>query len=104
VSHLAYDTIHCAVAKDLVNLRLDPKVVRRIDEAVKRGIFPNRSEALRQIVLRFMEEHPELFRPPSIDWLLKGGRMSDQEFERLASVAFGGTDAAELVAEGRDRF
>ncbi len=91
------------MAKDLVNVRLDPKVLRRLDEAVKREIFANRSEALREIVTRFMEEHPEFFHPPSLDALMTGGRMSDEEFEKLMAMALRGKSVAEIVAEGRER-
>lgn len=93
-----------SMRKDLVNVRLDPAVLRRVDEAVARGAFASRSEAIREMVGRFLGDHPELFHAADLTSLLRGSRMEDEEFTALMTAMLRGLEAAGVVAEGRDRF
>ncbi len=85
-----------------VTARLPDDLVRKVDAAVKRGAFPNRSEALRTILEEYLSDHPELFLETSAKELL-GEKLSDQELEMLGAKIFSGSNVAKLVAEGRGR-
>lgn len=78
------------------------ELVKRVDAAVKRGIFHNRSEALREIIEDHLREHPEIFLDIKPEELL-GQELSDEELRKLGASLFKGVDVAELVSEGRDR-
>ena len=71
-----------------------------MDAAVKRGIFPSRSEALREIIEDHLREHPELFLDIKLEELL-GRELSDEELRKLGAKLFRGVDVAKLVSEGR---
>lgn len=87
---------------ETVTARLPDELVQRVDAAVRRGIFPSRSEAFRRIIGDHLSEHPELFLDIEPDELL-GRDLSDKELRRLGAKLFKGVDVAKLVAEGRDR-
>ena len=87
---------------ETVTARLPDELVKKVDAAVKRGAFPNRSEALRTILEEYLGDHPELFLETSAQELL-GEEFSDQELERLGAKIFSGSKVAKLVAEGRGR-
>ena len=87
---------------ETITARLPDELVQRVDAAVKRGIFPSRSEALREIIEDHLREHPELFLDIKPDELL-GRDLSDQELKKLGAKLFKGVDVTKLVAEGRGR-
>ena len=87
---------------EIVTARLPDDLVRRVDAAVKRGAFPNRSEALRNILEGYLHDHPELFLEMSEESLL-GKELSDKELERLGARIFSGSKIPRLVSEGRGR-
>ncbi len=87
---------------ETVTARLPDELVRRIDAAVKRGAFPTRSEAFRNILEGYLGEHPELFLESDPEELL-GSQLSDKELEKLGARIFSGSRVARLVAEGRGR-
>lgn len=39
---------------DVVQVRIPRELVKKVDELVKRGIYPNRSEAIRDAIRRFL--------------------------------------------------
>ncbi len=39
---------------DVVQVRIPREMIKKIDELVKRGVYPNRSEAIRDAVRRFL--------------------------------------------------
>lgn len=39
---------------DVVQVRIPREMINRIDDLVRRGIYPNRSEAIRDAVRRFL--------------------------------------------------
>ena len=63
---------------ETITARLPDELVQRVDAAVKRGIFPSRSEALREIIEDHLREHPELFLDIKLEELL-GRELSDEE-------------------------
>ncbi len=87
---------------ETITARLPDELVKKVDSAVKRGVFPSRSEALRTIVDEYLKEHPELFLETEPEMLL-GGELSDRELERLGARLFSGVRVAKLVGEGRGR-
>ncbi|MEE9237420.1 MAG: ribbon-helix-helix domain-containing protein [Thermoplasmata archaeon] len=92
------------MAKEIVNVRLDGKALQRVDLAVRRGTFPNRSEAIRSMVAQFIREHPEAFDDPLLSRIVHEPPLSDEMFEEIAAQALSGEKtAADLVAEGRQR-
>ncbi len=87
---------------ETITARLPDELVQRVDAAVKRGIFPSRSEALREIIEDHLREHPELFLDIKPEELL-GRELSDDELRKLGAKLFKGVDVAKLVSEGRGR-
>lgn len=87
---------------ETITARLPDELVKRVDAAVKRGAFPNRSEALRTIVEEYLKEHPELFLESEPEMLL-GDELSDRELEKLGAKLFSGVKVSKLVGEGRGR-
>jgi Arc/MetJ-type ribon-helix-helix transcriptional regulator len=87
---------------ETITARLPDELVHRVDAAVKRGIFPSRSEALRKMIEDHLREHPELFLDIMPEELL-GRELSDEELRKLGSKLFKGADIAKLVSEGRGR-
>lgn len=91
---------------EVLNLRIDKKTKERIERLVRRGAFKNKSDAVRKMLERHFEEHPELLEPEDLESAIRGAEdMPDEQFERLASKIFSGSKtAAELLAEERERF
>ena len=87
---------------ETITARLPDELVQRVDAAVKRGIFPSRSEALREIIEVHLGEHPELFLDIKPEELL-GRELSNEELRRIGAKLFRGVDVAKLVSEGRGR-
>ncbi len=87
---------------ETITARLPDELVQRVDAAVKRGIFPSRSEALRKIIEDHLREHPELFLDIKPEELL-GRELYDEELRKLGAKLFRGVDVAKLVSEGRGR-
>ncbi len=85
---------------ETITARLPDELVQRVDAAVKRGIFPSRSEALREIIEDHLREHPELFLDIKPEELL-GRELSEEELRKLGTKLFRGVDIAKLVSEGR---
>jgi len=85
---------------ETITARLPDELVQRVDAAVKRGIFPSRSEALREIIEDHLREHPELFLDIKPEELL-GRELSDEELRKLGAKLLRGVDVAKLVSEGR---
>jgi len=88
--------------EDVITSRFSKELVKKVDQAVSRGYFRSRSEALRSIVEEYLTEHPELFLGEGTQELLaKAPVLSDEALERLGSRLFKGMSVANLVAEGR---
>ena len=52
ITFLKVTTIGCIM--DVVQVRIPREMIKKIDELVKRGVYPNRSEAIRDAVRRFL--------------------------------------------------
>jgi Arc/MetJ-type ribon-helix-helix transcriptional regulator len=88
--------------EEVITSRFSEEMVKKVDQAVSRGYFKSRSEALRVIIKKYLEEHPELFLGDKVQELLaKAPVLGDKELEQLGSKLFKGVSVAELVAEGR---
>lgn len=88
--------------EEVITSRFSEELVKKVDQAVLRGRFKSRSEALRVIVEEYLMEHPELFLGAGTEELLaKAPSLRDDELERLGSRLFKGISVAKLVAEGR---
>jgi len=88
---------------EIINARFEQGLVRKVDDMVRRGIFKNRSEALRAMTEDYMHRHPELFLGAEAEkW--SEVDIGDVELERICASLFSGKrTAAEIVAEGRGR-
>jgi Arc/MetJ-type ribon-helix-helix transcriptional regulator len=87
---------------DVITSRFSEELVRKVDQAVSRGNFKNRSEALRTIIEDHLKEHPELFLGDKFQELIKKTpNLKDDELEQVGFKLFKGRSIAKLVAEGR---
>ena len=88
--------------EEIVTSRFSEELVKKVDQAVSRGHFKSRSDALRIIIEEYLKEHPELFLGDKLQELMaKAPVMEDEELEKIGSKLFKGTSVAKLVAEGR---
>lgn len=88
--------------EEVVTSRFSEELVKKVDQAVSRGHFRSRSDALRAMVKEYLIEHPELFLGEGTRELLTNApAMSDDELEALGFRLFKGLSVAGLVAEGR---
>ena len=88
--------------EEVITSRFSEELVKKVDQAVSRGHFKSRSEALRTIVEEYLIEHPELFLGEGAqEMLATAPALQDDELERLGFRLFKGLSVAKLVAEGR---
>ncbi|MEM3382235.1 MAG: ribbon-helix-helix domain-containing protein [Candidatus Bathyarchaeia archaeon] len=86
---------------EIINLRLNEDVKKKIELLVSKGIFSSRSEALRKMLEDHLAEHPELFATREIDDAMLED-FTEEELLEVCSILFSGKKtAAELVREGR---
>jgi len=89
---------------EVVTSRLPEELVKKVDQAVLRGHFRSRSEALRAIVEEYLREHPELFLGEELGNLLADSpNLSHDDLERVGARLFKDLSVPQLVAEGRRR-
>jgi len=90
---------------EILNVKVEKETKEKIERLVKARGYKNKSEALRKMIEEHFEEHPELFADEEMEGIVKeAGKMSDAEFDQLATEIFRGPKtAAELVGEGRER-
>jgi len=91
---------------EILNIKVEKETKERLERLVKSKAYKNKSEAVRRMLDEHFREHPELFASDQlVDILTEADKMSDIEYYRLAAEIFKGSrTAAELVAEGRDRY
>lgn len=88
--------------EEIITSRFSEELVKKVDQAVSRGHFKSRSEALRVIIEEYLKEHPELFLGDGVQELMtKAPVLRDEELEQIGSKLFKGISVAKLVAEGR---
>lgn len=88
--------------EEVITSRFSEELTRKVDQAVSRGYFKSRSEALRVIIEEYLEEHPELFLGDKVQELMaKAPVLGDEELEQVGSKLFKRVSVAKLVAEGR---
>jgi Arc/MetJ-type ribon-helix-helix transcriptional regulator len=88
--------------EEVITSRFSEELVKKVDQAVSRGYFKSRSEALRVIIEEYLKEHPELFLGDKVQALLeKAPALGDEDLERVGAKLFKGTSVVKLVAEGR---
>ena len=88
--------------EEVITSRFSEELVKKVDQAVSRGYFKSRSEALRVIIEQYLQEHPELFLGDSVQALLeKAPALGDDDLEKVGAKLFKGVSVAKLVAEGR---
>ncbi len=88
--------------EEVITSRFSEELVKKVDQAVSRGYFKSRSEALRVIIEEYLQEHPELFLGDTVQELLKKApALSDKDLERTGANLFKGKSVVRLVAEGR---
>lgn len=84
--------------------RFSEELVKKMDQAVSRGHFRSRSEALRTIVEEYLKEHPELIIGDGLTKILDSApQLSDEELETLGASLFEADSITRLVSEGRER-
>ena len=90
---------------EILNVKVEREIIEKLDKLVRRKTYKNKSEAVRKMLEEHLEEHAELFSSDELEEILQeAGKMSDQQFEKLAARVFKGTKtAAQIVAEGRER-
>lgn len=88
--------------EEIITSRFPGELLGKVDQAVLRGHFKSRSEAVRVMVEEYLREHPELFLGEGIEGLLaEAPGLKDDELEQLGSTLFKGLSVVKLVAEGR---
>ena len=88
--------------EEVITSRFSEELVKKVDEAVSRGYFKSRSEALRVIIEEYLQEHPELFLGDKVQALLeKAPALDDKDLEGVGAKLFKGVSVVKLVAEGR---
>jgi len=88
--------------EEVVTSRVSEELVKKVDQAVSRGYFKSRSEALRIIIEEYLKEHPELFLGDKVqELIMKAPALGDEELEQVGAKLFKGISVAKLVAEGR---
>jgi Arc/MetJ-type ribon-helix-helix transcriptional regulator len=88
--------------EEVITSRFSEELVKKVDQAVSRGYFKSRSEALRMMIEEYLKEHPELFLGDKVQELMaKAPVFGDEELEKVGSRLFKGVSVAKLVAEGR---
>ncbi|MFP3984609.1 MAG: ribbon-helix-helix domain-containing protein [Candidatus Bathyarchaeia archaeon] len=88
--------------EEVITSRFSQELLKKVDQAVSRGYFKSRSEALRMIIEKYLEEHPELVLGDGIQELIANAPvLEDEELEQVGAKLFGGKSVAKLVAEGR---
>lgn len=89
--------------EEIITARFKNELVKKVDEAVERGHFQSRSDALRAITEQYLREHPQLFLGDHTTRLLdEAPDLSDEELEDIGRKLFK-NGVAKLVAEGRTR-
>lgn len=89
--------------EEVITTRFNRDLVKKIDEAVRRGHFRNRSEALRVMTEKYLREHPDLLIGDGAKKLIENAPdLSDHELEVIGSSLFR-DGVVRLVAEGRQR-
>jgi len=92
------------LVSEIVTSRLPEELVKKVDQAVLKGHFRSRSEALRAIIKGYLEEHPELFLGEGLENMLASAPdLSDDALESVGSKLFKQVSVPRLVAEGRNR-
>lgn len=88
---------------ELIHVKIEKKINDKLVHLVKSRVYRNKSEAVREMLQKHMEEHPELFLGDELKELMKyTDKMSEQEFRRrMAQGLQGSKSAAEIVSEGR---
>lgn len=88
--------------EEVITSRFSEELVKKVDQAVSKGFFKSRSEALRVIIEQYLKEHPELFLGDNLQQLLdKSPAIDDKKLEQIGAKLFKGTNVVKLVAEGR---
>ncbi len=96
-------TIQWSKMEEIITARFKNELVKKVDEAVERGHFQSRSDALRVITEEYLREHPQLFLGDQTKRLInEAPDLSDEELEDIGRKLFK-NGVAKLVAEGRSR-
>jgi Arc/MetJ-type ribon-helix-helix transcriptional regulator len=90
---------------ETLNVKVDRETKEKLETLVRRKLYRNTSEAVRNMLADHMQEHPDLFASAKLAEASKEAEsLTDDEFEVLAAEVFRGPKtAAQIVAEGRDR-
>ncbi len=89
--------------EEVITSRFNRELLKKIDEAVRRGHYRSRSEALRAMTEEYLREHPDLLIGDGAKKLNENApHISDHELESLGSSLFR-DGVVPLMAEGRQR-
>jgi len=95
--------ISASAMEEIITSRFSEELVKKVDQAVSKGYFKSRSDALRRMIEEHLREHPELFLGDGAKKILtEAPKLQDDELEALGSNLFKGLSVARLVAEGRE--
>ncbi len=89
---------------EIINVKVEKETKEQLERLVKKKVYNNLSEAVRQILKDHLNEHPELFaHGMELEQLIdKANKVSDRRFEKLAAQALKGRkSAAEIVRDSR---
>lgn len=92
---------------EVIHVKVDEKTNEKLDHIVGRGMYKNKSEAVRRMLEDHMSEHPELLVGDDLKEILQyEDTITDEEFrQRLARGLKGRKSVAQMLAEQeRDRF
>jgi Arc/MetJ-type ribon-helix-helix transcriptional regulator len=89
--------------EEIITARFKNELVKKVDQAVERGHFQSRSDALRAITEEYLREHPQLFLGDQTKRLInEAPDLTDEELENHGRKLFK-NGVAKLVAESRTR-
>ncbi|MCX6642222.1 MAG: ribbon-helix-helix domain-containing protein [Candidatus Bathyarchaeota archaeon] len=90
--------------EEVVTSRLPNETVKKMDQAIQRGHFRSRSDAIRTMIENYLREHPYLFIGQGTKELITNSpTLTDNDLETLGSNLFKNLNLTKLIAEGRER-
>jgi Arc/MetJ-type ribon-helix-helix transcriptional regulator len=90
--------------EEVVTSRFPEETVKKLDQAVQRGHYRSRSDALRAMVEGYLKEHPHLFIGEGAKKLITDSpTLNDDELETLGTNLFENINLTKLISEGRER-
>ncbi len=103
ITNVIHHMVRILSKEQVVTIRLDPKMLKKIDLLVKSRHFPNRSSAIRMLLHDALKRHLiNSIEQEMIKTLDSPRTLSDEALHEIGKHIFS-SDTARIVAEGRER-